>query len=98
MEYHVNLTYVVMVNSDSELSAIRSAEAHMEGSKAISVYCPESEEQSFVVDRCEGCCRPILEGDDSGAIWEDGVRTCGDCTALEDGERVAGQPHLSVVR
>ncbi|KAF1711100.1 hypothetical protein CSC70_04005 [Pseudoxanthomonas kalamensis DSM 18571] len=97
MEYRVTLTKSVTVMADDALSAIRAAEKVVRGAKAVSVYCDESGEQRYVIERCEGCDKPRLDGDNSGAHWEDGVWTCGDCTALEPGERVAGRPSLRVV-
>lgn len=96
MTYEVTVTKTVNVDAESALRAAQVA-AHHVGGKVERVYCVETGETQLVAEHCEGCRRPIFSGDTSGAVWEDGVRTCGDCTALEPGDRVEGRPTLTVV-
>jgi len=97
MEHAVLMEKMVTVDSESLADAARRAEAENPGMVATRVYCDSKGEGDSVVDHCEGCGKPMLSSDKSGAVWEDGVRTCGECTSLEPGNRVIGRPNLTVV-
>jgi hypothetical protein len=79
MEHQVRLVKTVTVHADSLLEAVRRAESQETGAKAAHVYCDETGDSNDIVDRCEGCDKPILDNDGGGAFYEDGVRTCGEC-------------------
>lgn len=97
MEHTVLMEKVVLVEAESLADAARKAEAENSEMVATRVYCDSSGEGDFITDHCEGCSKPMLSGDKSGAEWEDGVRTCGGCTGLEPGDQIAGRPNLAVV-